>query len=169
MSAPRGRPAETKIPILEKKVLAASTLLVILPILLIAYSVYKLGKTVPTCSTLPPYTKAEVIEHGPGRYEVHMLARMWEFEPAHLRVPVGAVVDFYIISEDVTHGFYVEGTNVNLMAVPNVVNYAQARFDKAGTFNIMCHEYCGVNHARMHASVEVADPAPAPHPIEKAQ
>jgi cytochrome c oxidase subunit 2 len=146
---------------LEKKILAASMAFILLPLVLIAYSVYKLGKAVPSCVTLAPYTKAEIIQHAPDRYEVHMLARMWEFEPKVIRVPKGSVVDFYGISEDVTHGFYVDGTNVNLMLLPNVVNYAQARFDKAGTFNIMCHEYCGLNHARMHAVVEVADAAPA--------
>jgi cytochrome c oxidase subunit 2 len=148
---------ENGIPVLEKEVLGASVLFVLFPLALIAFSVYKLGVRVPTCVPMAPFTKAEIIAHPPDRYEVHLLARMWQFEPNHIRVPKGSVVDFYATSEDVTHGFYIDRTNVNLMVLPNVVNYAQARFDKPGNYSILCHEYCGVNHARMNAVVEVVD------------
>lgn len=153
---------EKSVPLLEKKVLAASLVFVAVLMGLIAYSVYALGKRVPTCATLPVFTKAEVIAHAPDRYEVHLLARMWEFEPKKITVPKGSVVDFYLTSEDVTHGFYIDRTNVNLMVVPNVVSYAQARFDKAGTYDVLCHEYCGMNHQQMRASVVVTEPADAP-------
>ena len=103
--------ASDKIPALEKKVLAASFGFVAVLLVLIAYSVYGLGKKVPTCATLPVFTKAEFITHAPDRYEVHILARMWEFEPKKITVPKGSVVDFYLTSEDVTHGFYIGGTN----------------------------------------------------------
>jgi cytochrome c oxidase subunit 2 len=53
----------------------------------------------------------------------------------------------------------VDGTNVNLMALPGVVNYAQARFERPGRHPILCHEYCGVNHAQMHGEVEVVEAA----------
>lgn len=145
------------IPVLEKKILALSVVFMALPLCLIAYSVYRLGMRVPTCVPLAPFTKAEIIPHPPGRYEIHLLARMWQFEPSHIRVPKGAIVDFYVTSEDVTHGFYIDRTNVNLMVLPHVVSYAQARFDKPGKYDILCHEYCGVNHAQMHASIEVSE------------
>lgn len=153
---------ETGVPLLEKKILAASFVFIALPLALIAVSVYKLGQRVPTCAPLAPFTKAEVIQHAPDRYEVHMLARMWEFEPKVVKVPKGATVDFYIVSEDVSHGFYVSGTNVNLTALPNVVNYGQARFDRAGSFRVMCNEYCGLNHARMNAVIEVTESGETP-------
>jgi len=145
------------IPSLEKKIFLAALVFIMVQLGFIAYSVYKLGIRVPTCATLKPYTKAEIITLAPDRYEIHLLARMWEFEPSHIQVPKGSVVDFFITSEDVTHGFYIDGTNINLMVVPNVVNYAQARFDKPGKYNIICHEYCGINHAQMHAVIEVTE------------
>jgi cytochrome c oxidase subunit 2 len=43
------------------------------------------------------------------------------------------------------------------MVLPNIVSYAQARFDKPGVYNILCHEYCGVNHHQMRAGVEVTE------------
>jgi len=50
---------------------------------------------------------------------------------------------------DVTHGVYIEGTNVNLMAVPGVVNLARARFDEPGELRVICNEYCGAAHHYM--------------------
>ena len=147
----------TEVPPLEKKILAASLAFGASLLGLIAFSVYSLGVTVPTCVTVPVFDKAEVIAHPPGRYEVHALAEMWQFEPSRIKIPKGSIVDFYVTSADVTHGFYIEGTNVNLMVLPNIVNYAQARFDKPGKYNIMCHEYCGMNHQGMHAVLEVTE------------
>jgi heme/copper-type cytochrome/quinol oxidase subunit 2 len=44
----------------------------------------------------------------------------------------GSVIDFYVTSKDVVHGFFIEGTNINLMAVPAAVTYAQTRFEEPG-------------------------------------
>jgi cytochrome c oxidase subunit 2 len=65
-------------------------------------------------------------------------------------------VDFYLTSKDVTHGFHIDGTNVNLMAEPFVVNQAQAKFTRPGTYAVVCHEYCGAGHQAMNALVEVS-------------
>ena len=50
---------------------------------------------------------------------------------------------FYLTSRDVTHGIKLAGTNVNMMALPGQVSTLKATFDEAGTFNYICHEYCG--------------------------
>lgn len=149
---------EHGIPSLEKKLIAAAFVFIALQIGLIAYAVVRLGIAVPTCVTnVQPFSEGKFIEYSPTRYEVHVLARMWEFEPDHIKIPKGSVVDFYLTSKDVTHGFYIGRTNVNLMALPNVVNYAQARFDRPGVYPILCHEYCGAGHVMMHAEIEVTD------------
>jgi cytochrome c oxidase subunit 2 len=70
-------------------------------------------------------------------------------------VPKGSVVDFYLTSADVVHGFYIDGTDVNLMAIPNAVNYAQARFDAPGKYQVICHEFCGLSHQDMVGEIEV--------------
>ncbi|MFI5349271.1 MAG: cytochrome c oxidase subunit II [Elusimicrobiota bacterium] len=145
------------IPNLEKKVFLASLLFAGGLLILLGYAAFKLGVSVPTCVTnVKPFTAGQLIPVGPGRYEAHVVARMWEFEPDVIRVPRGSIVDFYVISQDVAHGFYIPRTNVNLMALPGVVNYAQARFGEPGTYPIICHEYCGVGHQGMAASVVVA-------------
>ena len=62
---------------------------------------------------------------------------------------------------DVTHGLYIEHTNVNLMAVPGSVNAARFRLDTEGEYNAICHEYCGAGHHFMMGKFVVA-PLPAP-------
>jgi cytochrome c oxidase subunit 2 len=143
---------------LEKKILAASLAFAAVSLALIGYAAYALGIDVPDCVTdREPFTEGQVISHAPDRYEVHLVAKMWAFDPPVIRVPKGATVDFYVSSPDVTHGLHIERTNVNLMAVPGVVNRAQTRFTKPGRYAFACHEYCGVGHQDMYAHVEVVD------------
>jgi len=111
---------------------------------------------VPTCVTsVKPFEEGELIQVAPGRYEAHMVAKKWSFIPPHLKVQRGSVVDFYVTSKDVVHGFLIDGTEVNLMAIPGAVNYAQARFDKPGKHQILCHEFCGAGHDNMIGLIEV--------------
>ena len=146
----------TAIPKLENKILVAALLFAAAQVALIAFAVYRLGLTVPSCVTnVKPFTEGQIIQLAPDRYEVHVLCKMWQFSPALIRVPRGSTVDFYVISKDVTHGFYVDRTAVNLMALPGVVNYAQAHFKEPGHYGIRCHEYCGAGHHDMNAMVEV--------------
>ena len=65
------------------------------------------------------------------------------------------MVDFYLTSADIVHGFYIDGTDVNLTAIPNAVTYTQARFTKPGKYPILCHEYCGSGHHEMYGQIEV--------------
>ena len=131
------------IPEVEKKVLVASLIFVAAMLGLIAYAAIRLGISVPTCITsVKPFEEGELIQVGPGRYEAHVVAKTWSFKPNRFKVERGSVVDFYVTSKDIVHGFMIERTNVNLMAIPGAVNYAQARFDKAGTHQILCHEFC---------------------------
>jgi len=140
----------------EKKVLFASLLFAGAMLALIAYAAVRLGISVPTCVTsVKPFEEGELIQVAPGRYEAHMVAKKWSFIPPHLKVQRGSVVDFYVTSKDVVHGFLIDGTEVNLMAIPGAVNYAQARFDKPGKHQILCHEFCGAGHDNMIGLIEV--------------
>lgn len=141
---------------LEKRVLVASLLFAGAMLALIAYAAVRLGISVPGCVTnLKPFADGALIQVAPGRYEAHVVSKMFSFQPSPLKVPRGAVVDFYLTSQDVVHGFYIDGTDVNLMAIPNTVNYAQARFDRPGKYQVICHEFCGAGHHDMVGVVEV--------------
>jgi cytochrome c oxidase subunit 2 len=68
-------------------------------------------------------------------------------------------VDIYLSAADVTHGLILLGTNLNLMAVPGVVNYARVKFDKPHVYQLLCHEFCGTGHDRMAAKLNIVDAA----------
>ncbi|MFL5379864.1 MAG: cytochrome c oxidase subunit II [Myxococcales bacterium] len=144
------------IPDVEKKVTVAALLFAGAMLALIAYAALRLGISVPGCVTnVKPFSKGELIQVAPGRYEAHVVSKMFAFKPSPLKVPKGSVVDFYLTSADVVHGFYIDGTDVNLMAIPNAVNYAQARFDAPGKYQVICHEFCGSGHHDMVGIIEV--------------
>ncbi|MCS7252309.1 MAG: cytochrome c oxidase subunit II [Thermoflexus sp.] len=135
----------------------------------IVVSTFGLGIRVPTCVTdVPPFDQPAVVEVAPGEYVVNMVAQMWLFNPREIRIPAGSRVTFNVVSKDVQHGLMIEGTNINLMAIPGVVNRAQARFDRPGEYLIVCHEYCGVGHHAMFAKLIVeprAAGSQSPNPV----
>jgi cytochrome c oxidase subunit 2 len=101
-------------------------------------------------------------EIGAGRYEMYIVAKMWNFElgqergqPAEVRIPRGADVTFFVTSEDVTHGFFIEHHDANLMLLPGQIASASVRFNRPGTYHIICHEYCGPGHQTMYAAIIV--------------
>lgn len=143
----------------EKLALTVASCMLVVFLAAAVYAVVRLDIALPTCLTsMEPFESGEVIQHTDDRYEIHYLAMMWEFEPDEVEIPSGATVDLYLTSEDVLHGFQILGTNINLMAVPGTVNYARVRFDEPGEYRIVCHEYCGVDHHAMAASINVVAP-----------
>jgi len=131
----------------------------------LVYSARGLNISVPTCVTdVAPFKEGAVIDKGNSRYEVHIVAKMWAFDPPEVRLPPGADVDLYLSALDVVHGLYIERTNVNLMAVPGSVNAARVRFDDEGEYPVICHEYCGVGHQNMMGKIVIAKGAAAPAP-----
>ena len=149
-------PVANGVPDVEKRIVVAALLFSGAMLALLAYAAVRLGITVPGCITnVKPFTNAELIKVAPGRYEAHVISKMFSFKPSPFRVPKGSTVDFYLTSQDVVHGFYVDGTDVNLMAIPNTVNYAQAHFTRPGKYHVICHEYCGLGHQDMVGVIEV--------------
>lgn len=102
---------------------------------------------------------------GDGKYELTMTAQMWRFNTGSgeqdadgndiVRIPRGAQVTFYITSVDVTHGFIIERHNANIQVVPGHTGRITVTFNQPGEFKILCHEYCGAGHQRMHATLIV--------------
>jgi cytochrome c oxidase subunit 2 len=145
---------------LERRIIIISTLfaLTLFGIAALAINLFHVG--LPTCLTdIKPFLKGEVITHSPDHFEVHYVSKMWAFEPEEVVLPVGATVDFYVSAKDVTHGLLLIGTDMNLMAVPGVVNYARVKFDQTRNYLLLCHEFCGTGHERMAATLRIVDRA----------
>ncbi|MCX7925834.1 MAG: cytochrome c oxidase subunit II [Fimbriimonadales bacterium] len=143
----------------EKRAMALALSLVLMFFGLIVYAAKGLQADLPTC--LPNarlFKNGQMVEVGPNRYQVDAVAFMWSFDMGQgntIKVPRGAVVDFYVTSRDVMHGYHIDKTLVNLMAIPGAVTYARAKFDEAGEYQIICHEYCGLGHQSMAGKVIV--------------
>jgi cytochrome c oxidase subunit 2 len=166
----------TRVTKLEKRIIIISVAfaLTLFGLATLAINLFHVG--LPTCLTdIRPFQKGEVITHSPTHYEVHYVARMWEFDPEEVVVPTGSTVDIYVSTPDVAHGLILLGTDLNLMAIPGVVNYARVKLDHPRTYQLLCHEYCGTGHERMAANLRVVDAASvqtkeaapfAPHPAD---
>jgi cytochrome c oxidase subunit 2 len=70
-------------------------------------------------------------------------------------VPANKRVTLRFASPDVIHGILVTGTNVNTMIIPGYVSQVHTEFTKTGDLLMPCHEYCGLGHSQMWATVRV--------------
>lgn len=72
-----------------------------------------------------------------------------------LYVPVNKPIKLNIISEDVNHSFSLPAYRVKVDAVPGMETYAWFLPDEIGEYDILCAEYCGVDHSSMVARLHV--------------
>ena len=146
---------------LERNVLLASISVMATFMALMAIAAWRFGVEMPGCVTeVQPFDVGKVIKRSDYDYEIHMIAKMWSFDPAEINLPKGSKVRIYLSAKDVTHGFHIEKTNVNLMAVPGAVNYAEATLNEVGPLRIVCHEYCGSGHQNMIGVINVVEGIP---------
>jgi cytochrome c oxidase subunit 2 len=60
-------------------------------------------------------------------------------------------------SKDVLHNFYVPEFRAKMDLVPGQITYFWFTPEVAGTFDILCAEYCGIGHYNMRGQVVVED------------
>lgn len=94
-----------------------------------------------------------------GKVVARMIATQFNFVPDCIVVPAGREVTLRFTTPDVIHGILVAGTNVNTMIVPGYVAQVHTRFTRTGDLLMPCHEYCGLGHSQMVATVRVVPPA----------
>ena len=90
-----------------------------------------------------------------GRIVARMITTQFQFIPSCIVVPAETDLTLRFTSPDVIHGLLVTGTNVNTMVVPGYVAQVHTRFTKTGDLLMPCHEYCGLGHSQMVATVKV--------------
>lgn len=100
-------------------------------------------------ATTPPFDQPGVRQTGPNQYEAVIIGRIWQFQPAEIRIPAGAEVTIVATTADVIHGLAVAGTRVNMMLIPGQISRNTYRFDDPGERLLVCHEYCGIGHHTM--------------------
>lgn len=93
-----------------------------------------------------------------GRVVARVIATQFEFVPNCIVLPANRDVTMRLTSPDVIHGILVSGTNVNTMIVPGYISQVHTRFTKTGDLLMPCHEFCGLGHSQMMATVRVVPP-----------
>jgi cytochrome c oxidase subunit 2 len=92
-----------------------------------------------------------------GAINIKVTARQWswlfEYEngmkSTELKVPVGKPVKLSLTSQDVIHGFYTPSFRIKQDVVPGMTNSLWFQPTQAGTFDVFCTQYCGLQHANM--------------------
>src|SRR3954447_5527645 len=87
-----------------------------------------------------------------------VVATQFAFQPQCIVVPANRTVTLRFATPDVIHGILVTGTNVNTMIIPGYVSQVHTVFTKTGDLLMPCHEYCGLGHSEMSATVRVVPP-----------
>jgi cytochrome c oxidase subunit 2 len=97
----------------------------------------------------------------PGSLEVKVIARQWSWlfqygngrTSGELVVPQGRPVALSLVSQDVIHGFFVPAFRIKQDVVPGMTTRAWFQADAAGSFDILCSSYCGMQHSKMLSRV----------------
>jgi cytochrome c oxidase subunit II len=84
-----------------------------------------------------------------------IVATQFAFQPQCIVVPSNRTVTLRFATPDVVHGILVTGTNVNTMIIPGYVIQVHTVFTKTGDLLMPCHEFCGLGHSQMWATVRV--------------
>jgi cytochrome c oxidase subunit 2 len=93
-----------------------------------------------------------------GQIVARVITTQFEFVPNCIVLPAERDVTIRLTSPDVIHGILISGTNVNTMVVPGYVAQVHTRFTKTGDLLMPCHEFCGMGHSQMLATVRVVPP-----------
>jgi cytochrome c oxidase subunit 2 len=94
---------------------------------------------------------------------VDVTAQMWKWSFKYqngvqsdtLYVPLKKNVKLNLHSLDVNHAFFIPAFRVKKDVIPNRNNKVWFNAQEEGSYNIMCAEYCGLNHWNMYSKVVV--------------
>ncbi len=96
----------------------------------------------------------DVVAPAPGS-EVYMLARMWSFHPAVLKLKKDAEYRIHLSSSDLQHGFSLQPMNMNFQITPGYDHVLTITPTVAGEYTVICNEFCGIGHHMMTGRIIV--------------
>ena len=92
-----------------------------------------------------------------GHRVIEVTARQFEFDPGRIVVNKGETIQLEVVSEDVTHGIYIEGYDIDEQLEPDEPVTITFDADKEGRFVFRCSVYCGAGHSDMDGELIVLD------------
>ena len=86
---------------------------------------------------------------------IELRAARYSYSPNIIKVNRGDAVTIKLISTDVTHGFFLDGYEINLFAHPGKPQEITFKADKSGRFSFRCSRTCGEFHPYMIGHIKV--------------
>jgi heme/copper-type cytochrome/quinol oxidase subunit 2 len=96
----------------------------------------------------------------PVNRELTITAKSFGYEPATFSVNEGDHVYITLVAEDVSHGFYLDGYDINIVARPRENAKTDFVANKGGNFRYRCSETCGAMHPFMIGQMTVEPNSP---------
>ena len=90
----------------------------------------------------------------PAGGDGYLIARLWNWYPI-LELEAGKEYKIHLSSMDYLHGFSLQPVNINIEVIPGYEHVVKMTPTKAGTFAIVCNEYCGIGHHSMLGRIYV--------------
>ena len=124
--------------------------------LLVALTMFYYGMTSFTLLKSPP----------PDAMKVNVTARQWAWifqyennrKTGSLVVPQGKNIELDLNAVDVIHGFFIPAYRVKQDAVPGMKTRVWFKASDLGSADILCTQYCGLQHSKMLSKVFVVSP-----------
>ena len=91
----------------------------------------------------------------PRVIEIH--AKRFGFSPDQVTLKKGETVKIRLVSEDVTHGFFLRPLKIDEEVSPGQPTEITLTPDKSGTFTTICDHFCGANHGNMKMTIVVSE------------
>ena len=89
--------------------------------------------------------------------KVAVEAERFSFSPSRIKLAVGEEIEIHLRSADTSHGFRVEGTDIDVEIPKRGKGEAVVRFTGAaeGRFKFECNRMCGAGHHFMRGEIVV--------------
>ncbi len=94
------------------------------------------------------------VVHPPAGGDVYLIAHQWAWWPI-IELENGQSYHLHVSSLDVLHGFSLQPENINFEVVPGYEMVLTVTPNHAGTYSLVCNEYCGIGHQSMIGRVYV--------------
>jgi len=91
----------------------------------------------------------------PRVIEIH--AKRFGFTPDQITLKKGETVKIRLVSEDVTHGFFLRPLKIDEEVSPGQPTDILLTPEQTGTFTTICDHFCGVNHGNMKMTIVVSE------------
>jgi cytochrome c oxidase subunit 2 len=92
-----------------------------------------------------------------GPRVIEITAKRFAFSPNQITIKKGETVKLRLISEDVTHGFFMRALKIDEDVEPGTPTEIILTPQTAGTFMTICDHFCGANHGNMNMTITVAE------------